>query len=150
MKKVQENKIVKIFPWSMLTLKERHNTWRKFFQPRFVVVPKTGRFFDKEDSVVLKAAESYCPDELLYAVEAALNNEKYDALEDTAEIEKHVSRDECYITIKYMDDTYTFYVYCGSYILPQVDYDIDIADQIENYFVDYIVKSFKQNVKGAK
>lgn len=140
----------KIFPWSMLTLKERHNIWREFIHPRFVVVPKTGRFFDKEDSVVLKAAESYCPDELLYAVEAALNDEKYDALEDTAEIEEHVSKDECYITIKYMDDTYTFDVCCGSYISSQVDYDIDTADQIENYFVDYIVKSFKQNVKGAK
>lgn len=150
MKKVQKNKKVKFFPWSMLTLKERRNTWREFFLPRFVVVPKTGRFFDKEDSVVLKAAESYCPDELLYAVEAALNDEKYDALEDTAEIEKHISSGECYITIKYMNDTYTFDVYCGSYILPQVGYEIDTADQIENYFVDYIVKSFKQNVKGAK
>lgn len=150
MKKVKENKIVKIFPWSMLTLKERRNTWRAFFQPRFVVVPKTGRFFDEEDRKVLTAAESYCPDELLYAVEAALNDEKYDALEDTAEIEEHISSDKCCITIKYMDDTYTFYVHCGIYILPQVGYDINTADQIENYFVDYIVKSFKQNVKGAK
>ena len=124
--------------------------WKDCFTPKFHVDVEYGYFFDAMNTVALNVNEDDCPKELLYAVEKAMNGEHYEGLTSAAKIEYHGSKSEAFISIVYLGELFTFDIRGWGFLTALCKLTNKEAAEVQDDFANYIVKSFKEHIKGAE